>query len=113
MYTHIVSLHFFFFFVSLRIHLIGVWSDVNRKIFDDSSCEMFHCAYSDSNLKEITWRNVISSAALIEKPYDALCRWRIKYAMQSPLTQFNNRTSVSHYYRFNVVAIIFSIRSRE
>lgn len=64
----------------------------------------------------VTWkrdnslrRNVISSAALIEKPYDALCRWRIKYAMQSPLTQFTqSHKCIALCYRFNVnVAIIF------
>lgn len=38
------------------------------KKFDDSLREMFHRLYSDSNLEEMTSRNVISSAALIEKP---------------------------------------------
>lgn len=60
-----------------------------RRNFGISRMKRFHysspaVSRSDSNLEGMTPRNVISSAALIAKPYDALCRLSIKYAMQPP-----------------------------
>lgn len=85
----------FAFLWSLHCSLESYWFSKERvlRIYIYTTLQ-FHS--NSGNLVEEVRCNVISSAALIEKPYDALCRSRIKYAMQSPLTQFNNRTSALH-----------------
>lgn len=84
-----------------KVSMVKFWN------FSNETAPTYFTQRFDSNLEGTTLRNVISSAALIAKPYDALCRLSIKYAMQSPLTHFNNRTSALLLFWFDTDSIGF------